>query len=38
MDFAAFTDPDNLLAVFVVLVSWRTTEIVDMAARVSGQR
>lgn len=28
----------GLLAVFVVLVSWRTTEIVDMAARVSGQR
>ena len=28
----------GLLAVFAVLVSWRTNEIIDMAARMSGQR
>jgi hypothetical protein len=28
----------GLLALFVVLASWRTTEIIDMAVRMSGRR
>jgi hypothetical protein len=28
----------GLLVLFFVLISWRTTEIIDLALRVSGQR